>query len=126
MSKFMTSVSSPKTKGKPKLPSGFYTSTVKAVEEPDDYKAGTVVKVTYELIDENGEVFSHSELFILNAGNQRTRDIEEYLASQGMEEWKDFVGCREKVEIRKNPSRYGGSLPTIVDRQFLGREEEEQ
>ena len=40
-----------------------------------------------------------------------------------IDRWEDFENCQEKVTVQKVPSRYG-SLPSIVEREFLGFAEE--
>lgn len=112
------------TKRKPQLPVGGYTSTVKKVENPADYKKGTVKKITYEMVNKNGEVFDFSELFYIRR-TDRTLFMAEYLSKTvGISQWEDFEGCKEEVVVQKVPSRYG-SLPSIVERKFLGFAEEE-
>lgn len=111
------------TKRKPQIPLGVYSSIVKKVEDPADYKKGSVKKITYELVNEDGEVFEFSELFYLRK-TERTLFMVKYLENEvEIDRWEDFENCQEKVTVQKVPSRYG-SLPSIVEREFLGFAEE--
>ena len=120
---FLGKVNVSATKRKPQLPVGVYSSIVKKVEDPADYKKGSVKKITYELVNEDGEVFDFSELFYLRK-TKRTLSMVKYLETEvEIDNWEDFENCQEKVTVKKEATRYG-SLPSIVEREFLGFAEE--
>lgn len=83
------------------------------------------MRLTYELTDKNtGVCHPFSETFVFVRGNERTQDFLDYLDAVGIG-WDEeglpcFVGCTEKVVIKRNPTRHG-TLPSIVERDFLSR-----
>ena len=102
---------------------GTYRSVITYADEAssEKYAEGTAIELRYTLTDSSGNSFSHQEIFFLSNGNSRTARFLDYLEENNIlpENLTELVGCQEEVIIRKN-----GSLPSIVDRKYLGRDDE--
>ena len=105
------------------VPVGEYIATVTRAEyspyyDPED----SAFVVTYRLENKNGDQYSFRETFLNTkyCYNDRTSDLLEYLHENGIEinEPADFVGCVEKVLIKKvlNGDR---SYKNIITRDFV-------
>ncbi len=97
-------------------PPGTYDSTVVSVKEPEGYAHGTAVKIKYLLTSDQGQEFSHEELFVIGGEfiPDRTIEFEDYLAHNGVDGYDEFVGCHEKLKIYRN-----GIYANIEDRKFI-------
>lgn len=97
---------------------GTYKSKVMKVLDHPDYRDGDAVKIIMKLEDQNGNLFDYEETFIIRGNNNRTEQMGNYLAENGIEYWDDFVGCCEEVVLRKAARNFKIFL-TIDERRFL-------
>ena len=103
-----------------KLKPGVYDSIVVSADFAPEYESGKAVLIVYELTSEDGSKYSYKEIFFVN-NNDRTMRFEEYLELNGIDpaDIEQFVGCREKLDIRK--STRGRNLMTIDNREFVSK-----
>lgn len=103
-----------------KLKPGTYISVVLDIKYDDKCVDGTAIKIWYEIENEKGEKYKHSEIFHTGYYNSRTRQFYDYLEENGIdtESIDAFIGCHEKVVIKWNPT-YKGTFPAIVEREFI-------
>ena len=109
---------SKKTTGKVTIPSGKYHSVVLSVSEPEEYAPGEKVVIRYELTDAEEKRFQFQEEFLLRHPPERTKDFLDYLAEYGINEFEDFIGCEEEVEIRLRRGKYR-DFPSIINRDMV-------
>lgn len=99
---------------------GIHDSVVVSVTEPDPekYKPGTAIVIKYRLTDSSGRVSFHHELFITGGKHipDRTYDFGDYLDANGIEDYSDFVGCKERLTMVKN-----GLYLNIANRVFVSK-----
>ena len=108
----------PKTKTTKKnlLPIGVYDSIVTDVCWAEEYRKHSTIRISYELTDKTGKQFPHSELFRISHPTDRTKEFSDYLEENGIIDWTDFVGCHEKLSIKRDVK---GSFRTIDEREFI-------
>ena len=104
------------------IPPAIYPAVVKSVKIDDRY-ADTAVVITYELQGDN-KVYTYNETFIKSQRFERTRDFYKHLASIGIEDENDFVGCREELDLRWNFTNIGKKELKVVNREFIGFDDE--
>lgn len=100
------------------LKPGWYVSTVKDVYADPDYVQGSMMKIVYNLENEQNQCFEFEELFATRGTNQRSADFRDYLIANGITDWKDYIGCQEKVNLRKKMGKHKTFL-TIAERSFI-------
>ena len=101
---------------------GEYDSIVISVDPDKDYEDDTAIKVTRQLTNAAGKQFTHKETFIIGGDciPDRTIEFEDYLDDSGIEEYSDYVGCKERVTLRKQ-STSRGVYTNIVARVFVSK-----
>lgn len=114
------------TKRKTKLPTGTYTSVVKEIEFDPEYVNEEAFYIRYQLVNENGTEYEHTETFFNTSENERTDELFSYWENNGIpyKNIKAFKGCREKLTFKKTVKNNTSKL-VIAQREFLGRSEEE-
>ena len=87
------------TKRKTKLPTGTYTSVVKEIEFDPEYVNEEAFYIRYQLVNENGTEYEHTETFFNTSENERTDELFSYWENNGIpyKNIKAFKGCREKL-----------------------------
>ena len=102
------------------VPQGTHIAEVLSVEwcDSDRYGFEGAYEVIYQITTEDGRVFRHREVFKTTLNNKRTRDFENYLADNGIENLDDFVGKREKLTFQHKIVD-GYTFSNIVKREFL-------
>lgn len=100
---------------------GDYDSVVISVDQAKDYEPGKAIEVTRQLTNAAGKTITHKETFIIDGYiPDRTLEFEDYLDDNGIEEYSDFVGCKERVTLRKQ-STSRGVYTNIVARVFVSK-----
>ena len=100
---------------------GIYDSVVISVDQAKDYEPGTAIEVTRRLTNAVGKAVTHKETFIIGGYiPERTNDFEDYLDVNGIVEYSDYVGCEERVTLRKQ-STPRGVFTNIVAREFVSK-----
>lgn len=114
------------TKRKTKLPTGTYTTVVKDIDYDPEYMDKEAFFVCYEMVNEDGVNYTHSEIFFNTWDNDRTAELFEYWENNGIpyDDIKAFKGCREKLTFKKTVKNNTSQL-VIACREFLGHFEEE-
>lgn len=114
-----------KNSSNPKSPNaGTYLSTVTYIGYCDDYDDESAIEVLYSLVDDAGNKFNYREIFYNDVKIPRTYNFFNYLILNGvnLDEVESFIGCQEKVIIKKKRTSRG-IFKTISEREFLGRSE---
>ena len=102
-----------------KLPEGAYDSVVVDVHWSDDHEPEKAFEVVYQITDENGSAYQHSEIFFNDERNKRTTDFEDYLVKHGIYDLVDFVGKRERLSMGYVKSLNGREYFNIKAREFV-------
>ena len=104
------------------VPVGTYSSEVLAIGFHPDYANDSAILVKYKLTDTSGKDYPYGEIFYNDIYNDRSRSFFDYLSKNGisMDAIETFVGCKEKVTIKKDAKRFVTHM-TIVDREFISR-----
>ena len=105
-----------KTAKKKLLPIGDYDSIVTDAGEAKDYKKDSAIRIHYLLTNSAGEQFTYSEVFFLKPLTDRTVAFDKYLEKNGVANLGAFIGCHEKVVIRRDTK---GPFRTIDEREFI-------
>lgn len=111
------------TSRKESIPPAIHPSKVKKVILDTRYKDDAII-ITYELYSDK-KTYQFEERFIKNKRFERTRKFFEYLADNGIINETDFVGCHEELDLRWNFTRTGKRELTIVNRTFIGFDDED-
>lgn len=106
------------------LRAGRYPSVVKEVLWSPGYEEGSAFTIRYQLTLPSGAKVEYDELFFNSTKNKRTDAFDSYLKKNGIKDLDDFVGCQEEVLITMKNDGYK-AFPSITDRTFIGRAEEE-
>jgi len=117
------SLNTKKRTNKSKLIPGEYDSVVTFFDFHPDYRAETAFLVKYKLTNAKGTVFNFSEIFFNDEKNKRTDHFFKYLEKNGItaEDFRDFQGCKEKLTLKKNPTRDGRIFLSITERVFIAQ-----
>lgn len=119
----MQSMKKSKNSGKKKnlIPSGEYTSVVVSVEWNDEYDVEEVLDVVYEVTDATGKTYQLKERFYNDDYNDRTAEFDEYLKSNGIRRYDDFIGCTEEILVKKKLVHHS-PMSSIVERKMISTE----
>ena len=103
------------------IPPAVYPAEVIKVEFDTRYVDLALI-ITYRLQGEKKD-FTYVDRYIMNVRFKRSRDFYRYLANNGIQNEKDYVDCREQLDLRWNYTRTGRKELTVYDRVFLGSKE---
>ena len=105
-----------------KLHVGYFTGIVKYIDYSDDFVDDDAICVKYALFDDNGNEYSHSEIFFNRAENPRTAEFFKHLNSLGIDndDFSPYRGAKEKIRLQKKiDDSSNKSRLTITEREFI-------
>lgn len=94
---------------KKRLKVGKYIAEVTFCDFDPEFINHSAIKVIYKLTDAAGNEYEFQENFYYKVRPRRTVEFLKHLASLGIDEenFSDFVGVREELELKKNATTYG-------------------